>query len=96
MFNCPQLGIGTSSIDILGTDGSLDIVIGLIVPAMLTSCDSLVSMCTTNISTSLHIISLQFNLADNSDLVYIAEVGFYSSAGRMCEPDAVLPSTTNE
>ena len=91
MFNCPQWGIGTSSINILGTDGFL----GHIIPAMPTSCDSLVSMCTTDISTSLRIISLQFNLADNSDLVYIAEVAFFGHAGRMCEPDAILnPPTT--
>ena len=91
MFNCPQWGIGTSSINILGTGGSsTDIVIGGNIPAMLTSCDSLVSMCTTNISATLRIISLQFNLADNSDLVYIAEVAFFSNAGRMCEPDAIL------
>ena len=90
MFNCPQWGIGTSSINILGTVGSLtDLFIGRIIPAMLTSCDSLVSMCTTDIRTTLHIISLQFNLADNSDLVYIAEVAFFSNAGR-CEPDAIL------
>ena len=86
MFNCPQWGIGTSSINILGTDGFL----GHIIPAMPTSCDSLVSMCTTDIKTTLTIISLQFNLADNSDLVYIAEVAFFSDAGRMCEPDAIL------
>ena len=97
MFNCPQRGIGTSSINILGrTDGSsTDLIFGHIITAMPTSCDSLVSMCTTDISTSLRIISLQFFLADNSDLVYIAEVAFFSMAGRMCEPDAILnPPTT--
>ena len=95
MFNCPQWGIGTSSINILGTGGSsTDIILGRIIPAMPTSCDSLVSMCTTAISTSLRIISLQFNLADNSDLVYIAEVAFFSNAGRMCEPDAILNPPT--
>ena len=82
MFNCPQWGIGTSRIAILGTGGSsADIIIGLILPAMPTSCDSLVSMCTTNISTTLRTISLQFNLAENSGLVYIAEVAFFSNAG---------------
>ena len=96
MFNCPQWGIGTSGINILGTDGSsADLFLGRIIPPMPTSCDSLLSMCTTDISTTLHIISLQFNLADNSDLVYIAEVAFFSNAGRMCEPDAILnPPTT--
>ena len=73
MFNCPQWGIGTSSISILGTGGSAtDIIVGRITPAMPTSCDSLVSMCTTDISTTFRIISLQFNLADNSDLVHVA------------------------
>ena len=91
MFNCPQWGIGTSGINTLGDDGySTDIIVGLIIPAMHTSCDSLVSMCTTNIATSLHIISLQFFLADNSGLVYIAEVAFFSDPGQMCEPDAIL------
>ena len=91
MFNCPQWGIGTSNIKILVPGvSSTDIFLGDIIPAMLTSCDSLVSMCTTDISTSLHIISLEFTLADNSDLVYIAEVAFFSNTGRMCEPDAIL------
>ena len=91
MFNCPQWGIGTSSINILGTGGSsTDIIVGRITPAMPTSCDSLVSMCTTDISTTIRIISLQFILADNSGLVYIAEVAFFSDPGRMCEPDDIL------
>ena len=91
MFNCPQWGIGTSSINILGTGGSLtDIIVGGIIAALSTSCDSLVSLCTSDISTSLHIISLQFSLADNSDLVYIAEVDFFSNVVQMCEPDAIL------
>ena len=91
MFNCPQWGIGTSNIKILVPGGSsADIILGDIIPAMLTSCDSLVSMCTTAISTTLHIISLEFTLAVNSDLVYIAEVAFFSNADRMCEPDAIL------
>ena len=96
MFNCPQWGIGTSSIDILGTYGgsSTDLIVGRITPAMTTSCDSLVSMCTTDISTSLRTISLQFNLADNSGLVYIAEVAFFSNAGRICKPDAILTPPT--
>ena len=93
MFNCPQWGIGTSSTNIFGTGGSsTDIIIGRIIPAMPTSCDSLVSLCTTDISTTFRIISLQFNLADNSDLVYIAEVAFFGNAARMYEPDAVLNS----
>ena len=90
MFNCPQWGIGTSIINILGTgSSSADLFLGHITP-LPTSCDSLVSMCTTDISTTLRIISLQFNLADNSGLVYIAEVAFFSDPGRMCEPDAIL------
>ena len=90
LFNCPQWGIGTSIINILGTgSSSADLFLGHITP-LPTSCDSLVSMCTTDISTTLRIISLQFNQADNSDLVYIAEVAFFSNAGRMCEPDAIL------
>ena len=97
MFNCPQWGMGTSKIEIFGTGSlSTDIIIGRIIPAMPTSCDSLVSMCTTAVSTTLHMISLQFNLANNSGLVYIAEVAFFSNAGRMCEPNAILnlPTTT--
>ena len=96
MFNCPQWGIGTSSIDILGTDGSsTDIIVGCIIPPLPTSCDSLVRMCKTDICFTLHIISLHFVLADNSHLIYIAEVSFFSNAGRMCEPDAILnPPTT--
>ena len=51
MFNCPQWGIGTSSIDILGTGSlSTDITVGRIIPAIPTSCDSLVSMCTNDVS----------------------------------------------
>ena len=63
MFNCPQWGIGTISINIFGTDNgsSTVIIIGRIIPALTTSCDSLVSLCTTDIATSLRIISLQFN-----------------------------------
>ena len=80
MFNCPQWGIGTRNIDILGTDySSTDLILGHIITAMPTSCDSLVNVCTTDIATSIRNISLQFNLADNSDLVYIAEVAFFSN-----------------
>ena len=57
---------------------------------MPTSCDSLVRLCISDFSTTL-----QFILADNSDLVYIAEVAFFSNICRMCEPDAILnPPTT--
>ena len=95
MFSCPQWGTGPSYINILGTGGSsTDIFVGRIIPAMPTSCDSLVSLCTSGFSPTLQIISLQFNLADNSDLVYIAEVAFFSNPGQMYEPDAILNPPT--
>ena len=87
--------MGTSKIGIFETGSlSTDIIIGHIVPAMPTSCDSLVSMCTTDVSTILRIISLQFSLDDNSGLVYIAEVAFFSNAVRMSEPGAILNPPT--
>ena len=79
----------------LGAGGSsTDIFVGHIIPATPTSCDSLVGLCTSGFSSTLCIISLQFILADNSDLVYIAEVAFFSNAGQMYEPDAILTPPT--
>ena len=88
MFNCPEKGISTSTIRVRTSSSPLvnpttltDIKINI------TSCDSLVRVC-TSIATVLPSISLLF---DTSDIVYLAEVTFYAaSSSYTCPPDTII------
>ena len=88
MFNCPNMGISASTIRVStssspsrSTKPLMDVNIGI------TSCDSLVTVCTP-INTIRPSISLQF---PHSDMVYLAEVTFYDdSSTSTCSPDTII------
>ena len=88
MFNCPEKGISASTIRVLTSSSPsvsstplMDVNIGI------TSCDSLVRVCTP-INTVQPSISLQFL---HSDMVYLAEVIFYTASSfSTCPPDTII------
>ena len=97
MFNCPENGISASTI-IVSTSSSPS---GNITPLMvvnidITSCDSLVPVCTP-IATTQPSITLDFV---TSHMVYLAEVTFYAaSSASTCPPNTIIttapPDTIN-
>ena len=89
MFNCPKNGISAPTIRVL-TSSSLsgnqkvlmDVNIGI------TSCDSLVRVCTP-ISTTQPSITLEFH--NIPSMMYLAEVTFYAaSSASTCPPDTII------
>ena len=88
MFNCPAMGISASTITVataltplVSTTPLMAVNIGI------TSCDSLVRVC-TSITTVQPSIFLQF---PTSDMVYLAEVTFYAaSSASTCPPDTII------
>ena len=99
MFNCPEKGISTSNIMIFTSASSSGrrepltaINIGI------TSCDSLVRVCTP-INATQPTISLDFVVDTASDMVYLAEVTFCAtSSASTCPPDTIIttaPPDTN-
>ena len=88
MFNCPDMGISASTIR-LSTSSSpsenttllVDVNIGI------TSCDSLVTVCTTIYTVQPSII-LDFA---TSDIMYLAEVTFYAAtSASTCPSDTII------
>ena len=89
MFNCPMRGIGVNDIAILA-GGSITDTIQL--QQNLTSCDYLVRVCVdATLSTTSQIITLNFS--SPFQLLYVAEISFYSNVNRKCYP--VGPITTS-
>ena len=91
MLNCPDMGISASTI-IISTSSSpsgnttpfMDVNIGI------TSCDSLVRVCTP-IATTQPSITLEFVISATSDMVYLAEVTFYAAnSASTCPPDTII------
>ena len=88
MFNCPEKGISASTIGV-STSSSPSVNptprnIGI------TSCDSLVRVCTP-IATVQPSITLEFVIGTSSDMVYLAEVTFYAaSSTSTCPPDTII------
>ena len=93
MFNCPERGISASAIRVpISSSPSVNPTPPLMVVNInITSCDSLVRVCTP-IMTVQPSISLQF---PHSDMVYLAEVTFYAaSSASTCPPDTIIPNST--
>ena len=101
MFNCPNMGISASTIRVSSSSSpSVSSTPLKDVNINITSCDSLVRVCTP-IMTVQPSIYLQFPY---SDMVYLAEVTFYAaSSASTCPqdtiittapPDTIAPSTT--
>ena len=86
MFNCPERGISASAIRV-PTSSSTSVTNFMVVNINITSCGSLVRVCTP-IMTVQPSISLQFPY---SDMVYLAEVTFYAaSSASTCPPDTII------
>ena len=88
MFNCPNMGISASTIRVRTSPSRLGSTTLLLdVNIDITSCDSLVRVCTP-ISTTQPSISM---VGTNSDMVYLAEVTFYAaSSASTCPPDTII------
>ena len=96
MFNCPQLRIASTTIQLNGATarGQRFNVFDSTSISSLTSCESLVRVClSTFISRPL--IGLRFTLDQDSDWVHLAMVIFYPR-GSTCSPNIILtpPPTT--
>ena len=101
MFNCPEKGISAPTIRVSTSSSPLVNPTPLMVVNIgITSCDSLVRVCST-ISTVQPSILLDFVIGASSDMVYLAEVTFYpASSASTCTiittapPDTIAPPTT--
>ena len=91
MFNCPDMGISASTIRVSTSSSPLGSTIPLMgVNIVITSCDSLVRVCTP-IATTQPSITLEFIIGANSNMVYLAEVTFYAaSSASTCPPDTII------
>ena len=94
MFNCPQLGIASTTIVLNGATarGQSFNTFDSTSISSLTSCESLVRVCLSAF-VSRPLIGLQFTLDQDSDWVHLAEVTFYAR-GSTCPPNIVLNQTT--
>lgn len=95
MFNCPEWGISTQHVRLLGAT-SLTGVKSLLhrVPlgSSSSSCDSLTSMCIVS-TTSLPVLTLDFALQTDSDWVHIAEVSFHANHSCSAGNTTAVPAT---
>ena len=92
MFNCPNMGISASTIEVSASSsqsGGSTPLRGINIS--ITSCDSLVRVCTP-ISTDQPTIILNFTTDScNPIMVYLAEVTFYAaSSASTCPPDTII------
>ena len=94
MFNCPNMGISASTIRVSTSSSPSGSTIPLIaVNIGITSCDSLVRVCTP-ISTVQPSITLEFVFGVTSDMAYLAEVTFYAaSSASTCPPDTIITTS---
>ena len=88
MFNCPEQEISASAIIVYTSSSpSVNPTPLMVVNIGITSCDSLVKVC-TRISTVQPSIALEFVI---SAMTYLAEVTFYaSSSASTCPPDTII------
>ena len=91
MFNCPDMGISASTIRV-STSLSPSVYPTPLMNVNIdtTSCDFLVTVCTT-ISTVQPSITLEFVIGATSDMVYLAEVTFYAaSSASTCPLETII------
>ena len=98
MFNCPQWGIASTTIQLDGANAKDQPfhIFNLTSVSSLTSCESLVRvyLCLSRVI-SRPLIRLQFALDQDSDWVHLAEVTFYAR-GSTCPLNVILnPPTTS-
>lgn len=74
IFNCPQWGMGVSSITVANGGSTLAVLNTHSSP----SCSSLITACTEQISTTNSILNLRFQLSQSSTWLLVAEIKFYS------------------
>ena len=91
MFNCLEKGISASTIRVsTSSSPSVNPTPLMVVNIGITSCDSLVRVC-TQIPTTQPSITLEFVIGATSDMVYLAEVTFYAaSSASTCPPDTII------
>ena len=86
MFNCPEWGISVQSISLRDNDG---IVIGSSGDMnSITSCDSLVRLCVPATAINPLVVTVQFDLGNDSNWMHLAEVTFYDDS-TTCPPDTI-------
>ena len=91
MFNCPEWGIAVYEDIGIGRASSISgprSATGKVRPTI-TSCDSLVRVCTSHLAITEPVIYLHFFPATGSNRTYIAEVEFYGD-GSDCPPDNII------
>ena len=91
MFNCPDMGISAATIRVsTSSSPSVNPTPIMAVNIGITSCDSLVRVCTPIFTTQPSIL-LEFVTGVTSDMVYLAEVTFYdASSASTCPPDTII------
>ena len=92
MFNCSEKGISASVITVSTSSSPSGNPLTLMVVSIgITSCDSLVRVCTP-IATVHPSITLEFAIYEASpDMTYLAEVSFYAaSSDSTCPPDTII------
>ena len=91
MFNCPENGISASTIIVsISSSPSVNPTQLMDVNIGITSCESLVRVCTP-IATTQPSITLFFVIGASSDMVYLADVTFYAaSSASTCPPDTII------
>ena len=91
MFNCPEKGISAATIRVsTSSSPSVNPTSLMVVNIGITSCDSLVRVCTP-IFTTQPSITLELVTGATSDMVYLAEVTFYpASSASTCPPDIII------
>lgn len=87
LFNCPQWGIATDSISVLGIEDTV-FTYNTNKAITITSCDYLVKVC-LSLNTMIPNIKMEFSRPSGSHWVHLAEVTFYGS-NSTCPPDSVL------
>ena len=94
MFNCPQWGIASTTINLDGATarGQPFNILASTPVSSLTSCESLMRVC-LSANVSLPLIRLQFALDQDSDWVHLAEVTFYAR-NSTCPSNIILNQTT--
>ena len=91
IFNCPEWGIAVQAIGIWRVSSISGISreqAGAIRPTI-TSCNSLVRVCTSVATAQQDVLNLQFIPANGSNRIHLAEVRFYGDSAT-CRQDAII------
>ena len=91
MFNCPEWGIAVQAIGFGSATSTSSTRTPIVaISPTITSCNSLVRVCTSSLAITQHdVIYLQFIPATGSNRTYLAEVEFYRD-NATCRQDAII------